>query len=60
MNKNKVENGLYLFYVKDENIYPVGLSQEQWDMLQFVGNAVAGDPIKVLDKPLGKAESLFK
>lgn len=54
----KIEDGLYLFYIKDEDIYPVGLSQEQWDMLQFMGNVIAGDPIKIIDKSLGKAESL--
>lgn len=60
LNMNKVEDGLYLFYVKNENIYAVGMSQEQWDTLQFMGNIIAGSPIKILDKPMGKAENFLK
>ena len=29
-------------------------------MLQFLGNTMDGSPIKVIDKPMGKAENLFK
>lgn len=54
----KVKDGLYLFYVKDEQIYPIAVSEENWDMLQLLGNAIAGNPIKVIDKPMGYVERL--
>lgn len=52
----KVKDGLYLFYVKDEQIYPIAISEESWDMLQILGNTIAGNPIKVIDKSMGYVE----
>lgn len=51
-----VKDGLYLFYVKNEEIYPIALSVESWEMLQFMGSVIAGNPIKVIDKPMGYVE----
>jgi hypothetical protein len=53
-----IKDGLYLFYIKDKEIYPVILSQKQWESLQILGNVVS-DPIKVLDKSTGTAVGLF-
>lgn len=57
---NKIEDGLYLIYVKGEMMYPIGMTKEQWDMLQFLGNAIAGDPIRVISEPMGKAINLSR
>lgn len=54
----KVKDGLYLFYVKDEQVYPIAISEENWNMLQLLGNTIAGNPIKAIDKPIGYAERL--
>jgi len=60
MDDEKVKDGLYLFYVKDKQVYPIGMSNEQWDLLQYLGNSIAGNPIKVLQEPMGKAVDLIK
>lgn len=54
-----VSDGLYLVYVKDGQLYPVILTQEEWDTLQFTANLVS-NPIKVLEKPLGTAFNYIK
>ena len=53
----KVKDGLHLFYVKDEQIYPIALGKENWEMLQMLGNTIAGNPIKVIDTPMGRVEN---
>lgn len=57
-DKNKVKDGLYLFYVKDEQSYPIVISEESWNLLQILGSIIAGEPIKVIDKPMGYVERL--
>lgn len=59
MKNEDIKDGLYLFYIKNGTIFPVGLKQENWDLLQQIGNAIAGDPIRVIERPLGKAEKLI-
>ena len=52
-----MEDKAVLMYVKDDVVYPVALSNEQVDMLQFFAQAFA--PLKVIrDHPLGKAVNL--
>lgn len=54
-----MKDGLILFYIKDNTVYPVVLSKEQDEMLQMLGNVITGgEPLKVLDKPLGTAYNL--
>lgn len=53
---NKVKDGLYLFYVKDEQIFPIAIDEENWELLQMLGNTIAGNPIRVIDKPMGYVE----
>lgn len=51
--------GLVLMYVKDSILYPVGLTNEEFDLLQELGRVF--EPIKViLDQPQGKATNLKK
>ena len=50
--ESKVKDGLYLFYVKNETMYPVALNGEDWERLQMLGNTMSG-PIRVIDEPLG-------
>ncbi len=57
--KNKeVQDGLYLFYVKDEQIYPVIQTEDDWIALQVMGPALLGGKVNVYDKPMGYVENL--
>jgi hypothetical protein len=53
----KVSDGLYLMYVKNGVMYPVVMTDEEWNMLQISAHAICRT-IKVLDKPLGEAFNL--
>ena len=53
----KLLDGLHLVYVKDRKMYPVILTKDQWDSLQFMANVIS-NPIKVLEKPLGVAYNI--
>lgn len=54
-------DGLALFYIKDDTVYPVILSTEQNETLQFLANVITGGkPLKVLDKPMGGAYDLVE
>jgi len=55
MSEN-IRDGLYLFYVKNEQIYPIILKEDNWQILQAIGNSIAGNPIRIIDSPIGKAE----
>jgi hypothetical protein len=53
-----VKDGAVLMYMKDNVLYPVAMSEEQWTMLQMTANIFA--PLKVVfDKPQGKAVNLM-
>jgi len=53
-----LEDGLILMYVKDEVVYPVAMTREQFEMLQLIGKTF--EPIRVvIDKPQGKAINLL-
>jgi len=51
-----LEDKFVLFYVKDGQLYPVGLKKEQFDLLQRMIKVF--EPIAVYDKPQGTAENL--
>lgn len=54
-----MKDGVALFYIKDDTVYPVILSTEQNETLQFLVNVITGGkPLKVLDKPMGEAYNL--
>jgi hypothetical protein len=53
---SKIPDGLVLFYCKDGELYPIAMSQEQLDMLQFLCKVF--EPIKVIKKPQGQAVDL--
>ena len=55
---NKIKDGLYLIYVKEETMYPVALSQKEWDTLQFLGSVIS-NPMTVIDQPIGQAVNLL-
>lgn len=59
-NNEKIRDGLYLFYIKDEQIYPIILKENDWETLQTMGNSIAGNPIQIIDMPLGKVEYFTK
>lgn len=52
-----MKDGLILMYVKDGTAYPIAMTQEQYDLLQFIAHMF--EPIKVVsDKPQGKVINL--
>lgn len=54
-----VKDGVVLMYMKDGVLYPVALTNEQNDMLQFTAELFS--PLKVaMDKPQGKAINFIK
>lgn len=54
-----MKDGLVLMYVKDGIIYPVALTQEEYQTLQFLGSMFS--PITLIsDKPQGTAINLIK
>lgn len=55
---NKVPDGVVLMYVKDGELYPIAMTEEQWQMLQLTANAIAS-PIKVINKSIGTAINLI-
>jgi len=54
-----MKDGLILMYVKDGVIYPVAMSNDEYDMLQIVGSAIFEDKkINIINKPQGTAVNL--
>lgn len=51
-------DGLAVFYIKDGNIYPIGLTEEQATMLD-VGIAIVGNIVVDFKNPIGEAVSLL-
>lgn len=49
----KIEDGVALFYIKDEKVLPVAMSKSQYAMLQILAKTF--EPLKVVDVPLGDA-----
>lgn len=49
-------NGIVLFYAKDGELYPIGLTQKQMESIDImIGAAVGNSKLTVLsDKPMGK------
>lgn len=54
-----MKDGVALMYLKDGVLYPVALSQEQNDTLQFTARLL-GPLSVVFDKPQGNAINLFE
>ena len=55
-NGKEIKDGLYLFYVKDGQLYPIVFDDDNWNMLQHIGNAIVGGPIQVIDKAMATVE----
>jgi len=54
-----MKNGDFaIFYIKDGQLYPVAISEEQHNMLQIMIPATLGKKIQVLDKPQGELINL--
>ena len=49
---NKVIDGFYVFYIKDDALYPVMMNVEQWHTLQNSIVKIMGEPVQVIEKPL--------
>jgi hypothetical protein len=52
-----MKDGVALMYVKDGVLYPVVMTQEQYDILQFTAKLF--EPLKIIDQPQGKAINLL-
>jgi hypothetical protein len=52
-----MKDGIALMYIKDGVMYPVALTQEQYDILQFTARLF--EPITVINKPQGEAVNLL-
>ena len=55
-----VKDGIVIMYCKDGTIYPVGLKQEQLEMLDLSLGIFFQGTLKVINKPLGKVSNLMK
>jgi hypothetical protein len=56
-----MENGLVLFYSKDDVLYPVALTQEQSEAFQLLQPILFGGKIHVIfDKPQCTVRDLLK
>ena len=54
-----MKNGDFaIFYIKDGQLYPVAISEEQHQMLQMMIPATLGNDIKVIDRPQGELINL--
>jgi hypothetical protein len=54
-----MKNGDFaIFYIKEGQLYPVAISDEQNTMLQMMIPATLGNKIQVLDKPQGELVEL--
>ncbi|MDY7965422.1 hypothetical protein [Bacillus thuringiensis] len=54
-----MKDGVVLMYCKDGVLYPVALTNEQYEMLQM--SSMLFQPLKVVfDKPQGQAVNLIK
>lgn len=52
-----MKDGVVLFYCKDETLYPIGLTEEQHELLQITARLFA--PLKVaFERPQGKVVNL--
>jgi hypothetical protein len=55
----QMKDGLALMYIIDGVLYPVVLTQEQYDILQFTARLFS--PLKIVkDQPQGKAINLLE
>ncbi|MCK5600689.1 hypothetical protein KAR91_02400 [Candidatus Pacearchaeota archaeon] len=56
-----MKDGIILFYVKDNEVLPVAMSNEQHQMLQMVLTMVFGDdPVQIIkNKSQGTVENLM-
>jgi hypothetical protein len=52
-----MKDGVALMYIKNGVLYPVALTQEQYDILQFTAKLF--EPLKIIDQPQGKAVNLL-
>lgn len=53
-----IKDGVVLMYSKGGVLYPVALTQEQDDVLQFTARLF--NPLKVIDKPQGAVVNLLE
>ncbi|MED1665690.1 hypothetical protein [Brevibacillus laterosporus] len=53
-----IKDGLVLFYVKNEMIYPVALTEEQQEAFELMQFLMKGT-LHVIDKPTAKAVDLM-
>ena len=54
-----IKDGIVIMYCKDGTIYPVGLKQEQLEILDLsIGMFL--EKLTIINKPLGKVSNLMK
>jgi len=55
-----MKDGLVLFYVKDDEIYPVALTKEQDEVFEMIRGLIPGALRVCSDKPQGNAINLLE
>jgi len=55
----KVKDGLALFYIKDDTLYPVAMTKEQVDVFEMLQGLIPGKLRVCSDKPQGSAINLI-
>lgn len=50
------DGSLVLFYVKDQKLYPIAMTESEFNLLQLLGKTF--EPIKVINKPQGNVVDL--
>ncbi|MGG0754946.1 hypothetical protein [Brevibacillus laterosporus] len=54
-----IKDGLVLLYVKNETIYPIALTKEQYEAFEVMQFLMSG-ALHVIDKPMAKVNNLME
>ncbi|HEY8805699.1 MAG TPA: hypothetical protein VIM42_11460 [Clostridium sp.] len=54
-----MKDGLALFYIKDDTLYPVAMTKEQVDVFEMLQGLIPGKLRVCSDKPQGSAINLI-
>ncbi|MGG0793759.1 hypothetical protein ABE137_07105 [Brevibacillus laterosporus] len=54
-----IKDGLVLLYVKNETIYPIALTKEQYEAFEVM-QFLMSDALHVIDKPIAKVKNLME
>jgi hypothetical protein len=54
-----MRDGLILMYVKEGEVFPVAMTEEQYEMIQLMGGSILNGKIRLINEPQGKATNLL-